>query len=133
MTNPTHSEKRPFIQKGDLILLVLLLCLSGILLFITRGPQHTGTIVSVTIDGENYGSWPLSNDQDINIVSDYGSNCLQICNGTASVLSADCPDLICVHHTPISHAGERIVCLPNRVVIAVEATTDSASPDAISQ
>ncbi len=133
MTNSTHSEKHSPVQKGDIILLILLLCLACGLFFFTQGPRRAGATVTITVDGTIYGCFPLSTDQQIDIVSDYGTNCLQICGGTASVLSADCPDLICAHHVPVSHAGERIVCLPNHVIISIDAAPDDAAPDALSQ
>ena len=35
------------------------------------------------------------------------------------MIEADCPDLICVHHKPISRQGESIVCLPHKVIVEV--------------
>ena len=133
MTNSIDSTKQTLFRKGDFILLILLLCLACILLFFTLGPQRKGAKVTVTVDGAVYGCWSLSDNQQIDIVSDYGTNQLQICDGTASVQFADCPDLICVHHVPISHAGERIVCLPNRMIVSIDATTDASKTDALSQ
>ena len=37
------------------------------------------------------------------------------------MIEADCPDQICVNHLAISRDGESIICLPNKVVIAIEA------------
>lgn len=42
-----------------------------------------------------------------------------ISNGAVDVTHADCPNQICVHHSPITRTGESIVCLPNRVVITL--------------
>lgn len=32
---------------------------------------------------------------------------------------ADCPDKLCIHQGKISHTGETIACLPNRVTVRV--------------
>lgn len=133
LTDLAHTEKISFIKKNDFILLAALVCLAGILLLFTQGPGRIGGTVIATIDGEVYGSWSLSDDLDLDIVSSYGSNRLQIKNGVASVLSADCPDFICVHHVPISRAGERIVCLPNHLVVSIDTATGPEAPDAVSQ
>ena len=46
--------------------------------------------------------------------------CVMVIDGTKVYMeSADCPNQICVHHGAISHTGETIVCLPNRVVIEI--------------
>ena len=36
------------------------------------------------------------------------------------MISADCPDKLCVHQHAISANGETIVCLPNKVVAEVK-------------
>lgn len=46
-------------------------------------------------------------------------NRLLISEQTANMIWADCPDQICVHQTPISHVGETIICLPNRVAVTI--------------
>ena len=57
--------------------------------------------------------------QRIEIPGKVGKCILIISGGKADMESADCPNQICVHHSAISHTGETIVCLPNRVVIEV--------------
>lgn len=120
------------LRKGDLILITAIL-LATIALFIFRPLRHPGTTVTITVDGVYYGSWELSKDVEIPIQGYSGTNCLQIASGTASMISADCPDLLCVHHAPISNTGERIVCLPNRVIVSIDTKSNSSGPDAVSQ
>ncbi len=40
-------------------------------------------------------------------------------NGEVSMIKSNCPDLLCVHHYPVKAAGENIICLPHKVVIAI--------------
>ena len=132
MNNPTTPSKIGFLRKGDLILITVLILVSCLLLLIR--PFHTpGTSVTVTVDGNYYGSWELSTDIDIIIPGFSGTNTLHIRNGLASITAADCPDKLCVHHTPISGSGERIVCLPNRVIVSVDSKNSSPGTDAVSQ
>lgn len=110
------SKKRFAVKKADLIILTAILALCalfavGYLLF---GRQ--GASVVVEIDGERYAGYPLSEEREI----DLGGNVLVISNGQAYMKEADCPDLICVSHMPISKAGQTIVCLPNRVIVRVD-------------
>lgn len=132
MSNPSHPPKTGLLRKGDLILLaVILLAATALLVF---RPLHSpGTTVTVTVDGRFYGSWELASDVEVTIPGYSGTNRLQIADGTASVISADCPDLLCVHHAPISASGERIVCLPNRVIVSIDTQTEASGPDAVSQ
>ena len=111
---------------------VLLLLSAAIILCLRLMPHSTGT-VTVTVDGACIGHWALTDEQQILIDGASGTNYLRIANGTVVMTDADCPDLICVHHTPISHVGERIVCLPNRVIVSIDAVSDDTVLDAVSQ
>lgn len=127
-TIPPDARRR---QRHDLILIAALLLITaaaalGMLLFRTSGDS-----VTVTVDGQLWGSYSLHEDRVVEIVSDSGSNLLVIAEGAAYVREASCPDGICSSHRPIRHDGESIICLPNRVVIEVH-TGDSRQPDIIS-
>ena len=131
MSNP-NQPKTGLFRKGDLILIaVILLAAAALLVF--RPLHKPGTTVTVTVDGSFFGSFELTKDVELIIPGYSGTNCLQITDGTASIISADCPDLLCVHHAPISDSGERIVCLPNRVIVSIDTQTSASGPDAISQ
>ena len=49
-----------------------------------------------------------------------GKNHLVIHDGCARIEEADCPDKLCVKQGTVSESGESVVCLPNRVVVAVK-------------
>ena len=40
-------------------------------------------------------------------------------NGEVRMIKSNSPDLLCVHHYPVSATGENIICLPHKVVIAI--------------
>ncbi len=94
--------------------------------FYLRSPAEGG-YVQVTVDGEEYGNYPLSADAVIEITDGDGvvTNVLEISNGKAKMTEADCPDRLCMHQKAISLDGENIVCLPNRVVATVRSSEDS--------
>lgn len=75
-----------------------------------------GAEVLVTVDGNEYYKGSLFVEKELQIRE---GNTLLIRNGKADMTEADCPDQICVKHEPISHAGETIICLPNRVVVTI--------------
>ena len=132
MSNKSRPAKTGLLRKGDLILIVVILLVAAALLFF-HPLRRPGTTVTVTVDGNFYGSWNLAQNAEITIPGHSGTNLVRIADGTASVISADCPDLLCVHHAPITNSGERIVCLPNRVIVSIDAKSDSSGPDAVSQ
>lgn len=104
-------------KKNDIILAIMILLTAGVgmLWYMGIGKQDAGT-VTVTIDGELFGTYSLKKDQDIPI---YNTNYLIIKDGQADMMEADCPDQICVDHKAISKNKETIVCLPNKVVVEV--------------
>jgi hypothetical protein len=116
--------------KNDMIFIAVLLAL--ILVFggfyiLSRGEGDT---VRVTVGGELYGEYLLSQDTTVEIRNGENLNLLIIEGGKARVETASCPDGICVSHKPISRDGESIICLPNEVVVSVHKTKTDA-PDII--
>lgn len=109
------------LRKKDVIFIGILLFISLLLLlWFLLGYRKTGSSIEITVDGELYGTYALNEDQEIFIRVDGAvTNLLLIEDGQANMREADCPDQICVNHASISHTGENIVCLPNRVVVSV--------------
>ena len=102
---------------------VLILCVQ-----LFRGTSEDA-FVSVTVDGELFGTYRLDQDQTVSVND---TNRLVIRDRTARMEWASCPDQICVYHREISREGESIICLPNQVVVSVE-SPDKSGLDGISQ
>lgn len=96
-----------------------------VIVFIVFSVMHRsqGSIIVITRNGELYGTYNLSQNQTIEIENtDHEvTNTLQIKDGVAKMIEADCPDKLCMHQKEISVSKENIVCLPNRIVVTVEA------------
>lgn len=103
-------------KKNDWILAagILLAAIAGCL--ILYWSQSRGHYIVVTVDGEEYGTYDLSEDQVIEIGD---TNLLEIKNKKASMIRADCPDQICVHMAAVGRSHEMIVCMPNKVIVEV--------------
>ena len=58
-----------------------------------------------------------------------GGNTIEVSKDGVRVVSADCPDQVCVLHGPLRRTGGPIVCLPNRLSIewATGADVDALS------
>ena len=113
--------KYPLFKKADLLLAAALLLAIGASLFFLLAGGKRGETAVVYLDGERYASLPLSEDTELEIVTDRGRNLVVVEGGKVFVREADCPDLVCVH-TPSLSAGdpETIACLPHRLVILLE-------------
>ena len=111
------------------IAVLLFLCAAAALgLYVFR---EDGDTVTVSIDGQLYAEYPLTEDRVVELISDGGFNRLVIEDGYAYVEEASCPDGICSSHCPIGHNGESIICLPNKVVIEIH-RREQNQPDIIS-
>lgn len=111
-------------------LLTVVICL-GLGIYFLR---PAGDCVVVTVDGVEYGTYPLHTDTTVDIrTGENGEqhNRLVIKEGKAYVESASCPDGICAGHRPINKTGESIVCLPHKVVVTVRTADAQDQPDIV--
>ena len=58
-------------------------------------------------------------------------NEVEVRPGCIAIISADCPDKLCVHQGFISDSRLPITCLPNRLVIRLRPVSDSAASDSM--
>lgn len=102
---------------ADLLLVLVLVALSLSVFFVARSQREEGDVVAVLVDGECVARYSLAESGEYSLNG--GTNILVIEGGEAYIASADCPDHLCVRSGRISLVGDRVVCLPNRVVIEI--------------
>lgn len=127
-------------KKNDYILLALCF-LAGLILWggFKLTHRRQGSYVTISIDGREYKTLPLSLDTKLTIPgADGGSNQLVVKDGQAAITDADCPDKLCVRQPAILHDGESLICLPHKVIVEVHSTkpdngTDNNGTDAIAR
>ena len=107
--------KKKVVLDISLILILLIISLSALL--IVKNGKETGAYVKVTVGNSTPVSYPLDTDGEFSLNG--GTNILVIEGGEAYMKSAVCPDKTCVKIGKISHTGERIVCLPNKIIVEV--------------
>ena len=113
-----HEKKHKL--KNDILLIaavVLIAAIATVAFFIFR---EEGAYAVVSINGEEYGRYPLSKDTVVDISTEYGYNQLTVSEGKARITDADCPDSICVHSLPISFDFDTISCRPHFLVVSIE-------------
>ena len=107
--------------RNDLILVLALLTAAAAVWGIVKLTANTGEYAVVELDGKEIARYPLNEDTVAEIKTEDGHvNTLVIESGSANVISADCPDKLCVKQRPIKMAGESIICLPHKLVIRIE-------------
>lgn len=112
------------LKKKDWLLILIILCVAGltVLAHTYIGGRGADKVV-VKVDGVIQGTYSLSEDGRIEIND--GTNVIEISNGKADMIKADCPDQLCVNQKAVSRNHENIICLPNKVVVEVESVEES--------
>lgn len=109
------KARKRYIYDAVLIVSLLAVCL---FLFFFFYKDSGGAIAEVYIEDRVVARYSLSEDGEYPIGD--GSNILKIEDGKAFMLYADCPDGWCKRQGRVSLSGERITCLPNRVIVIIK-------------
>ncbi len=121
-------------KQSTWIVLSLLLLLAAVGAWIALRAFGGGSTARITLDGREIRRIDLSavtEPYEFDVESAAGVNRVRVEPGRISVISADCPDGVCVAHGPISKSGSPIVCLPHRLVIEIlREKGREAAPDA---
>ncbi len=110
---------KKYITKADIVLLAALIAFGLAAAYISVRPRGEGACVRITVNGELYGTYPLTDDRTVVIEQNGHHNEVQIHGGTARMLYSDCKNQICVNTGAISGTNQTIVCLPNRVLVEI--------------
>ena len=109
----------PFDRKLVLILAVLVL-----LSFLLPLRQGVGARVLVDSGEQTVFVADLHKNQQVELNGPLGTTRLQIADGSAWVVSSPCPQKICIGLGKASHSGDLLACVPNRLVIRIEAAAE---------
>lgn len=116
--------KKGWNYKTTVVSIIITLCLIfGISLAVIFFPvfHSGGCVAEIYQDGELLTSIPLDGTGTpwrFTVTGENGCvNEIEVRSGSIGIISADCPDKLCVHQGFISNTGLPIVCLPNKLVI----------------
>lgn len=112
-------------RKWDIFMILALLVCAFVLWIGIQLSRKSGSYVLVSVEGKVIKEFPLDTDVTYTITTKQGENQLQIRDGEAKMVEADCRDKLCVHQTAISKAGETIVCLPHKVVVEIDGAKEA--------
>lgn len=123
------SEKA--LKKKDwiVIFVFLIAAVLGIGIRFVGSAKEAG-IAEVFQDGELIYQLSLEESGTYRITWGAERNVIVIDNGSVFIEEATCPDKLCEKQGKISAVGERIVCLPNRLVVQISGEK-ADSPDAV--
>ncbi len=112
-------------KRLDLILIAGVLVLAGIIYLVFLGSAEDGGKAVITVDGQVVQELPLDEDTTYRVETPEGYNIVEIKDGWADVIEADCRDGLCADQKRVHKTGETIVCLPHKMVVTIEASTEN--------
>jgi hypothetical protein len=115
------DAKRKTITWIWIFLALAALALGGV--FAARRFSEPAVTARITLDGELYREIDLravTMPYEFTIETELGSNTVRVEHGRIAVITADCPDKICVQRGWAEDGLLPIVCLPHRLVIQLE-------------
>jgi hypothetical protein len=104
---------------GDAVLLALLLLAAGGSVAAGLWRMTPGDIVVVEVQGRAVQTMSLLQPSRTSIRGARGELIVEVREGRAAVISADCPNHVCVRTGWRSRAGDVVVCVPNRVIVRI--------------
>ncbi len=108
-----------YIKKADILLFIVILVIGMAVSFWTLSGSDAGERAVVTVDGRLYGTYPLMQDQEIDVRQNGHQNHITIKDGQVSMTFSDCHNQVCVNTGKISKTSQTIVCLPNKVMVEI--------------
>lgn len=112
--------------KNDVIFIgfLLVFCIA-LSVAVYKGGAVKGSYITITIDGEKYGTYSLLEEQKITVSSGEQKNIIEIKNQKAYMYFASCPDHLCMDQQAIGYDKQSIICLPNKVVVTVTSDNEA--------
>lgn len=112
---------KKWISRADVIVLAVLLLVGLGLWILPRVlPQGDALVAEVTVGGETVLELDLQTATARKTYTLGNGVVLVTENHTVAVLSADCPDKVCVNTGALSRAGEVAACVPTGTVVTVK-------------
>lgn len=95
--------------------------------------QGSGAELVVEQDGRVRYVMPLVQEAEVEIEGPLGTTVIEVHAGRARVLSASCPQRLCIGMGGIQRQGEVVACLPNRVLLRVKGAAREQNYDYLTQ
>lgn len=125
------DDMMKIIKKWDVIIIVLLVLISFIPygIFIYGESSNNGEVYAIiSVDGKEQQRIRLDNNttpKEFTVNTKDGYNIIKVEGNKIGVIDADCPDKICTLPGLVNRSGERVVCLPHKVVIEIRGSKNT--------
>lgn len=125
----TESVRARFARPLDLVVVAALL-LAGAKLTMDLLGAPRGARAVVSVDGRPVAWYPLGGRPVVDsFQGELGTLRLRHGDGEIRLIHAPCPGRLCVRQGAAHRLGEKLVCVPSRVVVSIEG--DEEDPEAL--
>ncbi len=109
---------------GDFLVVILLL--AGAIAWIAFGmtPSTTGSTATVEVSGKPIQELHLGHEDYFTINGALGPVLIGIDGSGIRILDSRCPHGLCKRMGPIRRTGDWIACIPNKLVIRIQGTSE---------
>lgn len=122
-------DKRRALNRGDLLLITVLLLAALLWLWLARPPSG-GRVCYVVCNGKEAFCAPLDVDQVFS-VEGLPQVVFEVRDGQAAFICSDCPDQVCVRTGFIGQDGQTAACLPNRALLRIQGEPSEGGADTV--
>ena len=108
-------------KRGDIIIIIALIVCAALIYIAPAANDSESHTLIITVDGREYRRIDLSDENYTETIEINGKykNIIEVKDGSASFVYADCPDCDCVKAGVLSPRHNFAACLPNRVSISI--------------
>jgi hypothetical protein len=108
-------------KRNDIILICVFILIAFVAILLMNILSNNGSMAVVILDGKEIGRYSLNEDREVRIECDQDEyNILVIEESRAFIKESNCHSQDCVKHAKVWRTDESIVCLPHKLVIAIE-------------
>ena len=112
------------INKFDIILIIGIICISGIFILFNKLNSKKGTTALVYYENKLVKKIDLSIDKTYNVKGYNGNVLIVVKDNKIKVAKEKSLHHLCSKQGYISKSNETIVCLPNKIVIEIDSKKD---------
>jgi len=105
---------------GDRLLFFVLLGIGLLSILGVRRMLAPGETASVAVANRVVKKIPLAVEENHSVTGAIGPMTLRVSKNGVQVIHSQCPEKICIRQGAISRRGQLIVCVPNRMIVAID-------------
>lgn len=123
-----ENNERKLLRLRDVFIIVSII--GAVFVFYALLPDGGGETAVVSRDGSVIAEIPLNVSGEY-IFPEVPDMVFTAGDGTVSVTESNCGDKTCMRTGKISHRGEAVICVPNKIIVEIKGSTQESGVDAV--